>query len=65
MKTILLAMAVAGFAVSSASAQCSHGVANISQPLKNLAMSTPVAKPQQVASLSDAWLIKYLDKAQS
>lgn len=68
MKTILLGLVVSAFAVAPAAAGCSFGMAHVSKgtPAKHLAMSP--AKPKQAekdiqtASLTDGWLIRYLDR---
>ncbi|MGB7287718.1 MAG: hypothetical protein WBC71_12365 [Salaquimonas sp.] len=68
MKSVLLGLAMVAFAVTSASAECSFGMAKMShaKPQTNLAQSQPVSEQKKLlkeldyASLKDAWLIKYL-----
>ena len=69
MKSLLLGLSVAAFAAGSASAECSFGMAKMSEgkPVKHLAQSHSVkpetAKPLEFAALKDVWLIEYLNKA--
>ena len=72
MKTLLLGLAFAAFAVSSANAEgCSFGMAKMSHGAKSdtIAQSQPVKVPEitsqklDFAALKDAWLINFLNKA--
>lgn len=69
MKTLLLGLAISGFAASSAFAGgCSYGMAKMSHGTKSetIAQSQPVKaaeKKMEFAALKDAWLINLLNKA--
>ncbi len=65
MKSVLLGLALAAFAASSAFAEgCSYGTAKMShaKPETNLAQTQSVRK-LVFAELKDAWLINFLKRA--
>lgn len=68
MKTFLLAAAIAAVSAAPAVAQCAFGMAHVSKgkPVEHLAMtpvpSSDTVKEFRTASLTDGWLVKYLDQ---